>query len=125
MTYLTDKEIQEHIEKNCRNAHGEPMMDEQAFYEGAKWHRDTVVKNNAVLQHVSNSSDLEDDCVYCKYCGEEMEWQECWSCGGEGGRGWEDLQFEDPLWYSPDDFIGCDECDGGGGMWICQNKNCG
>lgn len=80
---------------------------------------------NAVLPLVSNSSDFEDDCVYCKDCGEEMEWQECWSCGGEGGRGWEDLQFEDPLWFSPDDFIDCDECEGKGGMWICPNKNCG
>jgi len=52
MIHLTDKEIQEHIENNCRNAHGDPMMDEQVFYEGAKWYRDTVVKNNAVLQHV-------------------------------------------------------------------------
>lgn len=80
---------------------------------------------NAVLPHVSNSSDYEDDCVYCKDCGEGMEWQECWSCGGEGGRDWEDLQFEDPLWYSPGDFIECDECGSKGGMWICPNKNCG
>ena len=31
------EEIQKYIEDNCRNEHGEPMMDEQTFYEGAKW----------------------------------------------------------------------------------------
>ena len=40
---MTDLEIQEYIENNCRNEHGEPMMDEQTFYEGAKWYRDKVV----------------------------------------------------------------------------------
>lgn len=31
---MTNEEIIKHIETNCRNEHGEPMMDEQAFYEG-------------------------------------------------------------------------------------------
>lgn len=43
---MKDEDIQKHIEENCRNAHGEPMMDEQSFYEGAKWYRDTVTENN-------------------------------------------------------------------------------
>jgi len=41
---MTNEEIQKHIEQNCRNAHGEPMMDEQAFYEGAKWMRDQALR---------------------------------------------------------------------------------
>ena len=59
----------------------------------------------------------------CK-CGYEMKYHECWSCNGERGRGWEDLQFEDPLWYSPEDFVKCEECNGLGGYWICPNKEC-
>lgn len=60
----------------------------------------------------------------CKKCGNELWWHDCWSCGGQGGRGWENLQFEDPLWYSPDDFITCDICHGEGGFLHCTNPNC-
>jgi len=59
---------------------------------------------------------------YCNICGSNLEWIECWSCGGEGGRGWEDLQCEDPLWYSPEDFIECDICEGNGGWLECINN---
>lgn len=51
---MTDLEIQEYIEINCRNEHGEPMMDEQTFYEGAKWYRDKVV-NKSNIPVVVNS----------------------------------------------------------------------
>ncbi len=90
--------------------------------DGELYCRGLIIEVAALSCGTSNIDD--DDCVYCKDCGEEMEWQECYSCGGEGGRGWEDLQFEDPLWYSPDDFIDCDVCEGKSGMWICPNKNC-
>jgi hypothetical protein len=33
----TNEEIQFHIEKHTRHNNGEVAMDEQAFYEGAKW----------------------------------------------------------------------------------------
>ena len=46
---MTNEEIQKHIEQNCRNAHGEPMMDEQAFYEGAKWMRDQALRIHDVV----------------------------------------------------------------------------
>ena len=39
---LTDLQIQKHIEQNCRNEQGGQMMDEQTFYEGAKWYRDNT-----------------------------------------------------------------------------------
>lgn len=37
---MKNEEIQNHIERNCRHEDGTPAMDEQAFYEGAKWMRD-------------------------------------------------------------------------------------
>ena len=39
---LTDLQIQKHIEQNCRNEQGGQMMDEQTFFEGAKWYRDNT-----------------------------------------------------------------------------------
>jgi len=39
---VTDEQIQKHIEENCRHKDGQPLMDEQAFYEGAKWMREKV-----------------------------------------------------------------------------------
>lgn len=50
---MTDLEIQEYIENNCRNEHGEPMMDEQTFYEGAKWYRDKVVNKLNITVSIS------------------------------------------------------------------------
>ena len=40
---MTNLEIQKYIEDNLRNCQGGEMMDEQIFYEGAKWYRDYVV----------------------------------------------------------------------------------
>lgn len=61
----------------------------------------------------------------CHKCGSAQEWVECWNCGGKGGRDYdEDLQFEDPLWYSPGDFIKCDICQGKGGWFRCLNDKC-
>jgi len=52
---MNDLEIQKYIEDNCRNIEGGEMMDEQAFYEGAKWYRDNVV-NKLPIQQVEVSS---------------------------------------------------------------------
>lgn len=70
--------------------------------------------------------EIEDDFTdECKHCLSEMEWQECWNCGGEGGRDYDNhLQFEDPLWYSPGDFETCDVCEGKGGYYMCTNDSC-
>jgi hypothetical protein len=51
---MENKEIQKYIEDNCRNIEGGEMMDEQAFYEGAKWYRDNVV-NKLHIHSVSVS----------------------------------------------------------------------
>jgi hypothetical protein len=46
---MTNEEIQKHIKQNCRYPDGTPAMDEQAFYEGAKWMRDQALRiHNAV-----------------------------------------------------------------------------
>ena len=42
---MTNLEIQKYIEDNLRNCQGGEMMDEQIFYEGAKWYRDYVINN--------------------------------------------------------------------------------
>jgi len=48
---MTNEEIQKHIEQNCRHEDGSPAMDEQAFYEGAKWMRDKALSlHNVVVQ---------------------------------------------------------------------------
>lgn len=66
--------------------------------------------------------DWEDETEYCEDCGDEKQFEDCWQCGGEGGRGWDDdLQFEDPLWYTPGDFEICDICEGKGGYYVCHN----
>ena len=61
---------------------------------------------------------------YCEKCNGPTDWQDCWVCGGKGGRGWEELQDDDPLWYSPGDWESCDECGGKGGWDVCLNSNC-
>jgi hypothetical protein len=74
-----------------------------------------------MIEDFENDDSHLDDCEPCKDCGEEMEWEDCWSCGGEGGRDGEDLMMEDPLWYSEDDFKICDTCLGKGGYFVCHN----
>lgn len=63
----------------------------------------------------------EEDGSWCVVCGNYMEWEDCWQCGGKGGRDGEDLMDEDPLWYDEDDWEECDICRGNGGYWICPN----
>jgi hypothetical protein len=61
-------------------------------------------------------------CPRCKCC--DTDWVECYQCGAEGGRGYDDdLQFEDPMWYQPGDWEECDICEGKGGWSVCLG-NC-
>jgi len=46
---MTNEEIQKHIEQNCRHPDGTPAMDEQAFYEGAKWMRGQALRIHDVV----------------------------------------------------------------------------
>lgn len=54
----------------------------------------------------------------CGRCGNEVEFEECHNCGGEGGR---DLYEEDPLSYAPDDWAECEECRGNGTLPWCPD----
>lgn len=58
----------------------------------------------------------EDDEPFCAICGGNMDWVDCWSCGGEGEI---DVYEEDPMWYDPGDTEKCEECNGDGGYWEC------
>lgn len=68
-------------------------------------------------------TDFEDDDLesyeVCDICDNEMEWETCYQCGGEGGRDGQDLMMEDPMWYGPDDWEQCDTCCGKGGYFVC------
>lgn len=64
--------------------------------------------------------DEDETCPRCRCC--STEWEECWNCGGEGGRDGEELMAEDPLWYMPDDFETCDVCNGNGGWNTCLGQ---
>ena len=57
----------------------------------------------------------------CGLCGAELEWADCWQCGGAGGFTGDELMEDDPLWYTPSDFETCDICDGDGGYLVCPN----
>jgi len=56
-------------------------------------------------------------CNRCGCC--DTYWEDCWQCGGEGGRDGEELMEEDPLRYGPDDHETCDVCGGKGGWNLC------
>lgn len=57
--------------------------------------------------------------IPCNRCGAELEWVDCQSCGGEGGRDEDDLMEEDPLWYDGVEWERCDDCRGEGGWLEC------
>lgn len=61
---------------------------------------------------------------YCKHCGDELDWERCDYCGGEGYFDGEQLQELDPLWYSEDDTERCEQCQGKGGWHFCTNRQC-
>ena len=50
---MTTLEIQKYIEYTLRNCQGGEMMDEQIFYEGAKWYRDYVANKLPVQEYES------------------------------------------------------------------------
>lgn len=74
---------------------------------------------------VSDCSCGYDPDDWCEKCGSSAYYEDCWSCGGEGGTDGEELMMEDPLWYSPDDFRTCDICEGRGTFKMCLNDKCG
>lgn len=65
-----------------------------------------------------------DEAFDCKHCGQELDYEECDYCGGEGFIDGERLQEEDPLWYDADDTERCEQCSGKGGWHFCTNRDC-
>jgi hypothetical protein len=60
----------------------------------------------------------------CTHCGQELDYEECDQCGGDGYFDDEWLMEEDPLWYQPGDTEACTQCGGEGGWHYCSNREC-
>ena len=76
---MTNEEIQQHIEQNCRHEDGSPAMDEQSFYEGAKWMRDKALSLGAVVGRSEQ--------YFCQECGKQIyaaETDICLACLEKG-----------------------------------------
>lgn len=58
----------------------------------------------------------EQEWPVCGLCRQDIEYEDCFNCGGEGGR---DLYEDDPVYYSPDDWEDCSECRGNGTLAWC------
>lgn len=57
----------------------------------------------------------------CKVCGEELDWVECWECGGEGeGDEFHDCGEDTCCCLHPEPGR-CPECHGEGGWLECPN----
>lgn len=106
-----DKYIDFIFPKGIQVAPAPPNLIEFRHEHGVRF-RESVPQ----LFHV----DEDETCPRCRCC--TTEWEECWKCGGEGGRDGEELMSEDPLWYMPDDFETCDVCNGNGGWNTCLGQ---
>lgn len=67
----------------------------------------------------SRNPDFDDFFALCNTCGAELDWVDCFSCGGEGGRDEDELMMDDPLWYEGFEWERCDSCNGEGGYLVC------
>lgn len=84
-----------------------------------------LVKNFERVERLSMADGLKpivlhdpDEEHYCKICGADMEWVDCWECGGEGG--FDEYDF-DPINVSPLEEIHiCQICHGEGGYLQCS-----
>lgn len=59
----------------------------------------------------------------CGQCRQEMEWEECETCGGNGGFGGHEIVEEDVRSHDPDAWEECEMCKGDGGWWHCSGCN--
>jgi hypothetical protein len=74
---MTDLEIGNYIDNNMRHEDGTPMIDLQAFYEGAKWMRDQALNTSNVSGSV---------CCLCKgenWIDQGILTNPCPACGGK------------------------------------------
>ena len=68
-------------------------------------------EENELLNKASKQEPLT-----CGFCGAELEWIDCWICGGDGVI---DETEYDPL--EGDKFARCNECNGDGGYLECPD----
>lgn len=59
---------------------------------------------------------------FCKACGWEMDWADCWMIDCEDGE--YDAHDQDCINFGPGSYRTCETCEGAGGWWYCQNKDC-
>ncbi|MDD5207017.1 MAG: hypothetical protein PHS17_16450 [Desulfobacterales bacterium] len=57
----------------------------------------------------------------CPRCKCEMEWVECWNCGGEGVDG-HDCGEDCCCCLDPEENVRCDICKGRGGWYACISR---
>lgn len=55
----------------------------------------------------------------CEKCGNELDWRECWNCGGECYSD-HDCGEDTCCCLYPEDNVPCDICDGRGGWRACR-----
>jgi hypothetical protein len=67
------------------------------------------------------SDGREWDCQ-CARCGSSIHWETCGACGGDGITAPGELYQEDPLWYGPEDYEPCRQCDGEASWGICMSS---
>jgi len=54
----------------------------------------------------------------CDKCSFELDWADCWNCGGEGFS-YHDCGEDCCCCLNPEDNVECDICDVNGGWWAC------
>ena len=58
-----------------------------------------------------------DEHEFCSMCGTQLEWVQCYECGGEGDF---DANDEDPVNFAPgEEYETCQLCRGRGGWLDC------
>ncbi len=64
-------------------------------------------------------SNYDEDGPTCPKCGsDDVQWEKCWVCYGEGQF---DMHEEDPINYAEDEeYERCEECGGCGGHMFCH-----
>lgn len=55
----------------------------------------------------------------CEKCGNELDWRDCWQCGGEGYTD-HDCGEDCCCCLNPEPNVRCDECRGKGGWLQCR-----
>lgn len=58
--------------------------------------------------------------IICAKCGSDVEWEDCWDCGGEGFTH-HDCGEDTCCCLEPENNVGCDTCNGSNGWYRCHS----